>query len=241
MKRPLVRLALALVGLVIVIYAGILVWTKVINAPEDELGVDDLSAVVNDAPTTTGLSPASTTPTTDGVEGTWVATAESTLGYRVKEVLGGVDTEGVGRTNQVTGSITISGTTITAATFTVEVATITSDNSRRDSQFTGRIMDTATNPTATFTLTAPIELGTIPAPGIQITAMATGDLTLRGTTVAVTFEVVAEYSGSTIGVLGSIPIVFADYGIPNPSNPFVTTGDDGLLEFVLAFTRSAEK
>lgn len=238
MKRTLVRLAIVVVAAIIVVYGGILLWTKVIDPPEEKLSTDDLAAVVSDSVVVTDSTVVdSTAPAADGADGTWVATSESTLGYRVPEILGGVDTEGVGRTNQVTGSLTIDGTTITAATFSVDVASITSDSSRRDSQFTGPIMDTATYPTATFTLTQPIELGSLPEPGSQITATATGDLTLRGTTVSVTFTVTAEYSGTTIGVLGSIPIVFADYGIPNPSNPFVTTGDSGLLEFVLAFGR----
>ncbi len=67
--------------------------------------------------------------------------------------------------------------------------------------------------------------------------LATGDLTLHGVTRAVTFEVTTEYAGNVIGVLGSIDIAFADYGIANPSNAFVSTGDTGLLEFVLAFER----
>lgn len=238
MRKWIVRLVvLALIALAVV-YGGILLWTKVIDPPEDELSTDDLSQVLDDTTTVPPFDATTTTaPATDGVEGTWIATDESTLGYRVKEVLGGVDTEGVGRTNAVTGSLTISGTTVTAAEFTVDVASITSDSSRRDSQFTGRIMDTATHPTATFVLTAPIELGTIPAEGQQITVDATGDLTLRGTTNSVTFPLTAEYSNGRIGVFGNVPIVFPDYGIPNPSNPFVTTGDDGLLEFVLVFGR----
>ena len=126
---------------------------------------------------------------------------------------------------------------MTATDFTVEVATITSDSSRRDSQFSGPIMDTATHPTATFVLTSPIELGAIPADGEQITVQATGDLTLRGTTNSVTFPLTAEYANGRNGVFGNIPIVFADYGIPNPSNGFAVTGDDGLLEFVLVFAR----
>ncbi|MGA0879770.1 MAG: YceI family protein [Ilumatobacteraceae bacterium] len=236
MKRTLVRLAIIVVAAILVVYGGILLWTKVINKPEEKLGTDDLSAVVD--PTTSESSPPAATDAPTTPDGTWVATSASTLGYRVPEVLGGVDTEGVGRTNQVKGSITVAGTMITAASFSVDVATITSDSSRRDGQFIGPIMDTATYPTATFELTQPIELGAIPEPGTQITATATGALTMRGTTVPVTFTVTAEYSPSTIGVFGSIPIVFADYGIPNPSNPFVTTGDSGLLEFVLAFARS---
>jgi polyisoprenoid-binding protein YceI len=246
MKKWIVRIVVLAVVAVGLVYGGILLWTKVINPPEDELSTDDLSAAL-DATTTVAPLPddaASTTvattsaPPDDGdVSGTWNATGESTLGYRVKEVLGGVDTEGVGRTNAVTGSLTIDGTTVTAADFSVEVATITSDSSRRDGQVNGRIMDTATYPTATFVLTSSIELGAIPADGEQITVEATGDLTLRGTTNQVTFPLTAEYANGRIGVFGNIPIVFPEYGIPNPSNGFAVVGDEGLLEFVLVFAR----
>ena len=90
-------------------------------------------------------------------------------------------------------------------------------------------------PTATFTLTQPIELGAVPADGDEITASATGDLTLRGVTNSVTFDVTAQADGQLIGVLGSIPVLFSDYGIDNPSFGGVTTEDNGLVEFVLVF------
>lgn len=238
MTKWIVRIVIAAAVLIGLVYGGILLWTKVINPPEEKLSTDDLSQVL--AETTSTVATESSPAPTDapvGVDGTWTATNESTLGYRVKEVLGGVDTEGVGRTNAVTGSLTIAGTSVTAAEFTVDVASITSDSSRRDGQFNGRIMDTATYPTATFVLTTPIELGSIPADGEQITVDASGDLTLRGTTNAVTFPLTAEYANGRIGVFGNISVTFADYGIPNPSNGFAVTGDDGLLEFVLVFTR----
>lgn len=245
MKKWIVRIVVLAVVAIGLVYGGILLWTKVIDPPEEKLSADDLSAVLAETTTTVAsdttialtATDAPTAETTAGVDGTWIATSDSELGYRVKEVLGGVDTEGVGRTNVVTGSLTIDGTTVTAAEFTVDVASITSDSSRRDGQFTGPIMDTANHPTATFVLTTPIELGTIPAEGEQITVDATGELTLRGTTNSVTFPLTAEWANDRIGVFGNIPILFPDYGIPNPSNPFVTTGDDGLLEFVLVFSR----
>lgn len=238
MKKWIVRLVVLAVVAVGLVYGGILLWTKVIDPPEEKLSTEDLSEVLAATTTvpTTVVAPVATEAPA-GVDGTWTATDESTLGYRVKEVLGGVDTEGVGRTNVVTGSLVIDGTTVTAADFTVDVASITSDSSRRDGQFSGPIMDTATHPTATFVLTSPIELGAIPADGEQITVQATGDLTLRGTTKSVAFPLTAEYANGRIGVFGNIPVVFADYGIPNPSNGFAVTGDDGLLEFVLVFAR----
>jgi polyisoprenoid-binding protein YceI len=166
---------------------------------------------------------------------TWVVTDASELGYRVKEILFGVDAEGVGRTNQITGSLTIDGTTLVSAEFVVDVASIESDDSRRDSQFRGRIMSTDEFPEATFVLSEPIELGTEPVDGATVETEATGDLTLRGVTNEVTFELTGRVENGRIGVLGEIPVVFEEYGIANPSIGGITTEDDGLLEFVLVF------
>lgn len=232
MSRFLMRIIAALVLLIGLVYGGILLWTQVINKPEERLSEADLgAALVTDDTVASDIE-------SNDVSGTWTVTGDSTLGYRVKEVLGGVDTEGVGRTTQIEGEIVIEGTILTSTAFTVDVATITSDSSRRDSQFTGRIMDAATHPQASFSLTTPVDFGRIPEAGERITVDVTGDLTLRGTTRPVTFALTAEYSGSQIAVLGNIPVTFSDYGIPNPSNNFVKTGDDGLLEFVLVFSRA---
>ena len=234
MLKILIRVAISIVVVIGLVYGGILMYTKVINPPEDKLNEDDLSAIVSDSST----APSSTPTPNVGITGTWLATSESTVGYRVKEVLGGVDTEGVGRTNQVNGSLTIQDTTVLSTVFEIDVASIKSDSSKRDSQFSGNIMDTATYPTATFRLLTPIDFGTIPTDGQSITATAQGELTLHGVTQPVSFEVTAKIANGIIGVLGSIDITFADYGIANPSNAFVTTGDTGLLEFVLAFQKS---
>lgn len=160
------------------------------------------------------------------------------VGYRVVEVLFGQDTEGVGRTTAVTGSLTLDGAAITAAEFTVDMTTLKSDEDNRDRKFQGEIMETSTFPTATFTITQPIELGTVPADGAEITASATGDLTLHGVTKSVTLEVKAQRNGAIIDVLGSTNVLFADYDIDNPSNGAVTTQDNGTIEFLLTFTKA---
>jgi len=159
------------------------------------------------------------------------------LGYRVKEVLFGQSTEGVGRTNAVTGSLSIAGSTVEKGDFTVDMTTVKSDSGNRDNQFQGRIMDTSKFPTSTFALTQPIDLGSVPAEGQTVTASATGDLTLHGATKPVTFDVQAQLKDGKIEVNGTIPIVFADYGIPNPSFGPASTEDNGVLEFLLVFTK----
>jgi len=172
-----------------------------------------------------------------GLDGTWTITDGSQVGYRVTEVLFGQDTEGVGRTSSVTGSIEISGTQVTSGSFEVDMTTVESDEGRRDNQFRGRLMQTDQFPTSTFTLTAPIELGSVPTEGQQISATATGDLTLRGTTKSVTFDVQAQLNGGEIQIVGSTDIVFADYGIPQPDTNGITTQDHGTLEFSLNLTQ----
>jgi len=173
------------------------------------------------------------------VAGTWTVATGSTAGYRVNEVLLGQDNVAVGRTSSVAGHLTIRQTTVTGGAFTVKMATIHSDKTRRDAQFDGRIMNVATYPTGTFTLTRGISLAPVPATGKVTTFRATGNLTLHGHTRQVTFPLSAQRTGAQIRVSGSIPITFADWGIPNPSfASVVTTQDHGLLEFLLVFRKA---
>ncbi len=186
---------------------------------------------------TTTPGTASSGAASGSVDGSWAASDQSLLGYRVKEVLFGQSTEGVGRTNAVTGSLDIAGSTVEKGEFTVDMTTVKSDSGNRDNQFRGRIMDTSKFPTSTFALTQPIDLGSVPTEGQAVTASATGDLTLRGATKPVTFDVQAQLKDGKIEVNGTIPIVFADYGIPNPSFGPASTEDNGVLEFLLVFTK----
>ncbi|MCU1503544.1 MAG: YceI family protein [Ilumatobacteraceae bacterium] len=186
----------------------------------------------------TGSSGSSGSPGSDsatGTDGTWNVTSASTVGYRVKETLAGLDTEGAGRTSSITGTMTISGPTVTAVDLTVDMTTFKSDDSRRDGQFNGRIMEVSTYPTATFTLTSPIDLGAIPADGTSVSTKATGDLTLHGVTKPVTFDLTAKETNGLIGVVGATVITFADYRIVNPSNGFAETGATGTMELQLVF------
>jgi polyisoprenoid-binding protein YceI len=252
MNRWVKRILIALPILVALFFGAIFLYAKVLNDAPDALSEADLSERVAAETTVPGSSDSTATTeetaaapaATDagreesGVDGTWTVTDESEFGYRVEEVLFTVNATAAGRGNEITGSMTIEGTTVTEASFTVDVGSITSDETRRDNQFRGRIMSVDQFPEATFVLTAPIDFGTVPEPAEQITTAATGDLTLRGVTRPVTFEVTAEAGDGRIGVLGTIPVLFADYDIPNPSTAGISTEDNGLLEFILVFERA---
>jgi polyisoprenoid-binding protein YceI len=188
------------------------------------------------AATSSGIT--GTTGTSGQVAGTWTAGSGSVVGYRVNEVLLGQHQTAVGRTQTVSGHLTVTDTALTAASFTVPMDTVHSNESQRDAQFDGRIMNVAQYPDATFTLTRLISLSPLPAADVVKTYTAHGSLTLHGQTRAVTFPLTAELTGGKIDVAGHILVTFADYGIENPSfGSFVTTQDYGILEFLLVFSK----
>lgn len=248
MTRHWKKIVVALLSLVVLVVAASYIYAKVINKADDEFDSSDVKdRLTTTSAATTATNPGPTTESTDstiatgpidGVDGAWVIAEGSEVGYRINETINGFDTVANGRTTAITGQFTIGGTQVTTGEFTVDMTTFSSDEGRRDSAFNGRIMQVSTFPTATFVLTQPIDFGETPADGATITATATGDLTLHGVTRSVTFGVEATFQSGRVGVLGQIPIVFADYDISNPSIATVRTEDNGLLEFVLIFDRA---
>ena len=184
------------------------------------------------------LSLSNTTPAKAASSGARVPLAgrgrsAPTAGYRVRETLFGQHATAVGRTNGVTGSMTIAGTQVTKASFAVDITSVTSDRSERDGQFQGRIMDTADYPTASFVLASPIELAPVPKDGVIRDSSAAGKLTVHGTTQNVTIPLTAKRVGNVIEVQGILTIRFADYNIDNPSGGPARVGNAGQMEFVL--------
>ncbi len=238
-----------LIGAVVVLAAlaaaGPFVYIHFFNAAPSALSLTpgNSSSSSPGATASSGGTATANTAASGAVAGTWTVGSGSIVGYRVNEVLLGQNATAVGRTTSVTGHLTISGTAATAASFSVPMDTIHSDKSQRDAQFDGRIMNVSQYPTGTFTLTSSIDLGPLPAAGVIKSYTAHGQLTLHGTTRAVTFTLTAERSvaktgGTQIEVAGDIPVLFSDYNIQNPSFAgFVTTQNHGLLEFLLVFNK----
>ena len=230
-RRRWKLLLVAAIGLAAIAYVAIpYVYIHFINDPKPELTFANRDKELAESGKT--ALPAFTT------DGEWIVAQPSTAGYRVKETLNGQSTEGVGRTNTVDGSFTLVGPSVKSGEFSVDVSTLTSDQTRRDNQVKGRLLATDQFPVATFTIDQPIELGTIPADGTTIAATAAGTLSLRGVEKPVTLDLQARLSGDLIDVLGKTTLVFADFEIPDPSvKPFVTTEQSGVLEVSLKLSR----
>ena len=175
------------------------------------------------------------------LDGTWNVGAGSVAGYRVQEVLIGQNSTAVGRTSEIWGSLTLAGKSVSKASFTVNMASVVSDQSERNAQFDGRIMDVSDYPTAKLVLSEPISLASGLVTGSSKQYTATGSLTMHGVTKSVTFPVSVEVAnGTAVYVLADVPIVFANWDISNPSvGGFVTTKSTGTLEVLLNLVRGA--
>lgn len=162
----------------------------------------------------------------------------SFAGFRVDEVLNNIGAfTAVGRTARVSGSIELSDTALVAATVEVQMGTLHTDNSFRD----GRIyqaLNTSEFPLATFTLAEPVDLPAGMADGEAFSGSAEGDLTIKGVTNRVAFDLQAQLVGDRIVAVGSSDVLFSDYGVTAPTAPIVVSVEDhGIMEFQLLFTR----
>lgn len=173
------------------------------------------------------------------VDGSWAVSAGSQAGYRVHETLLGQSSVAVGRTDAVVGTATIHDGALVDAAITVDVTKITSDQALRDSMFHASILDTAANPTASFTLTAPVPLKELPPAETPIAVEVSGDLMVHGVTRPVTAVLQAQRRGETLEVTGAIAVTFADFGVTAPSvGPANTVDDHGTIEFLVTLQRA---
>lgn len=216
----------------------------------ESLGEDsDATDTATDGETTGEVATGGATFDGD-IAGTWTVDTESGdfdyesatgtfVGFRIEEELSSIgSTTAVGRTGDVTGTMTIDGTTLTEAGFEVDMSTITTNESRRDDNVY-RALETSQFPMASFVLTEPVDLGAEAADGGAVAITAVGDLTIHGVTQSVEYPLEAQLVDGTIVVVGSLDITFADYGVEVPTAPIVVSvADHGPVELQLLLTES---
>jgi polyisoprenoid-binding protein YceI len=181
----------------------------------------------------------------DAIAGTWTVSDGSQAGYRVREQLASLSAESdaVGRTTDVTGSIALesdgSTTTLTAGSITVDTTTIGSDEDRRDNRLRSEGLQTDTYPTATFTITQPVEIPAAAIAGTATDITLVGDLELHGVTKAVSIPAQARLADGAIQVAGSITFPLSDFEIvaPNIGGFIISIADEGALEFQVNFAK----
>ncbi len=184
-----------------------------------------------------------TTAPGPNVDGRWIVGARSVAGYRIMErlVQGLSKTEAAGRTEKITGSLSIGRTTrnltVRDVSISVDTPSLASGDSRRDAKMRTEGLETDKFPTATFETTSAIAVPFEVLRGRDVTVKAKGRLTLHGVTRSVEVQIAAGVRGSGLEMVASAPIVLADYGISPPSNAFVTVDDNGTFEVKLVLVR----
>jgi polyisoprenoid-binding protein YceI len=254
-------LAIAVIAVLAVAIGGFVVYDQVLRG--DSTAALSLPSAAPTSAASTATAPAETATASSGasataaassaagtatgpVAGTWAVATGSLAGYRVREQLASLpaESDAVGRTDQVTGSITLetSGgtTTLTAGTIAVDTTSITSDESRRDNRMRNEGLQTDTYPTATFTLTQPVEIPAAALTGTASDVTLVGDLELHGVKKSVSIPAQAQLVNGTISVAGSLGFPLSDFDItaPNIGGFIVSIADEGTLEFLVNFAKN---
>jgi len=190
------------------------------------------------APLATSTASATATAASEDttLDGSWAIAAEgATAGYRVEEVLNGQNVTVTGRTDQVTGSLTVAGGELTEGTVSVDLASVATDSGQRDNQFRGgNIMDVENFPTADFAITDPVPLGGLDV-GSTISVNLVGTMTIKGTSQDVTIPATVERTDEdSVTVTGALDLTWSDYGVQAPDLGFVSVEDAGTIEFSFA-------
>ena len=164
----------------------------------------------------------------------------SYVGYLVDEELSTIGAfTANGRTGDVEGSVTVEGTTVTAASFSAALDGLTSDSSLRD----GRVRSLLGGLTVTFDLTEAFEtgfeIGAVPGPGEVVRIVVPGTLAIGDASRAVEAELEVTVEGPRLVVRGTIDLLLSDLGIQAPRAPIVlSVSDAASIEVQLLLVRA---
>ena len=211
------------------------------NIASGDLSLDDLAVVTTTSSTSeTGAATVTTDAPAETLSGQLAIpddlsesfTVSSGIAtYSVPEILQGLSTQGVGESNGVTGTIVPGG----EFTFTLDMLSFVSDQSRRDSRVRGWF---AEFPEATFTS----ENFSLPSSGVVgevQTFDVTGDLTVNGIARSTVWTIQARVeSNGSLSIQGETDIVLSEFNIDIVRSGSITMEDAGHLEVLLSATPS---
>lgn len=148
-----------------------------------------------------------------------ISSADSQVSYEVGETFlnqGNVFSVAVGITKMISGDIMIdyaNPQNSTIGPITIDISQFSSDSNRRDNAIRDRFLESSKYPLATFT---PIKIEGLPAAGeegVDYPLKITGDLTIKETTMPVTFDTTVRLVGDTLTGVATTTILMSDFGV----------------------------
>ena len=166
--------------------------------------------------------------------------------YRVTEQLAGISfpNDAVGTTEAITGSIIVNpdGSIAPGSKLTVDLKTLSSDQSMRDNYIQNRTLETTKFPTLevvpkrTVGLASPLPSGNQAQAGFQLVA----DVTLHGVTKETTWNVVATFGNAAVAGRAITTVDFASFNMTKPSLARLVSVEEKIhLEIEFRCTRTA--
>lgn len=183
-------------------------------------------------PTPTPTSLSSPTPSPTGIVRLEIAPGTEAR-YRVKEQLARLNfpSDAVGTTQQVTGAIILRADTLAfqeGSRITVDLRTLKSDQSRRDSYIRDNTLETHQYPYAEF---VPREVrglsGSLPTQG-QVLFQIIGDMTVHGVTRSIAWDVTATFGEKEIVGQAKTSFRFEDFNMTIPRVMAVLSVEDNI-------------
>ena len=167
--------------------------------------------------------------------------------YRVNEQLAGISfpSDAVGTTETITGALIVNpdGSFAPGSKITVDLRTLTSDQSMRDNYIQTRTLETGKFPMMELVpkravgLTAPLASGNQAQAGFQLVA----DVTLHGVTKETTWNVIATLRPDSVAGRATSTVDFAMFGMTKPSLARLLSVDDKIhLEIEFRCARSVQ-
>lgn len=222
MSRVLKVAAVVIVVLVVLVLALPVVFSQwIVGTPLPPLQLPASSAAVSADPA--------------ALDGTWTVGGGSQAGFRAGEYFLLQRGTIVGRTSAVSGSLVISGSQITSASFQVDLSKVVITIGDATNNLS-RLFDMTAYPLATFDLTSPIDLAPVLADSQTsqtASSSVAGTLTLNNATHPVTLTLTGRYDGSTLAALGSTRLVMSDWGIKSPFG----IEDDAEIELLVSLQK----
>jgi polyisoprenoid-binding protein YceI len=211
------------VALVLLAYVGIAAYIKFHPTP---------------APLTLSKDPPP--PATGPVDGMWATGPGSVAGFRVQETSLGFSSDVVGRTSKVSGTVTVAANKVARATLRIDLPSIQVDG--HSPAVFDSALDAAKYPTATFKLVKPVVLGSSFVAGHTRSIMVTGRVAVHGHIEIVKFPLSVRRYGSKVEATGTVPFVFATWGVEAPSyGAMGHVADHGVVEFLVVFHKEGRR
>jgi polyisoprenoid-binding protein YceI len=163
--------------------------------------------------------------------------------YKVQEQLAGIDfpSQAVGTTESVTGMLIVNpdGSFGAGSKLTVDLRTLTSDQSMRDGFIQGQTLQTEKFPNLDLVPKRATGLASPLPTGQQSGFRLVTDMTMHGVTKEVTWTIVSTFANDAIAGRATTAVDFATFNLTKPSLARLLSVDDKIeLEVEFRFKRS---